>query len=250
MGKTSKESRFNIPGKIGWITMEAPGTIALIYCMSTIPAEGFSSLPLENLILGGLFSIHYLNRALIGPIINPSMAPMSPLVWLFALSFQLMNGISIGGWLAGYGPTTLQQLKGEMNVSFTTKFQAGVLIWALGLLGNIWHDDELRQIRRDAAKEQKQKEKEDGARTGIEKVYKIPENGLFRWIFFPHYLCEWIEWGGFWLAAGSRCTPARSFLLNEIATMLPRAIQGKEWYEKKFGREKVAGRKAVIPVII
>jgi len=31
--------------------------------------------------------------------------------------------------------------------------------------------------------------------------------------------------------AGLHCTPARNFLLNEIATMLPRAIHGKEWYD-------------------
>jgi 3-oxo-5-alpha-steroid 4-dehydrogenase 1 len=32
--------------------------------------------------------------------------------------------------------------------------------------------------------------------------------------------------------------------------MLPRALQGKRWYEKKFGKEKVGGRKAVVPGII
>jgi len=250
MGKTSKESRLNIPGKIGWITMEAPGTIALLYCMSTIPTKGITSLPPENLILGGLFAVHYLNRAIISPIISPSIAPMSPLVWLFALFFQLMNGLSIGGWLAGYGTSTYKQLKEDGSFKSNTQFQVGVLIWTLGLLGNIWHDDELREIRRVAAREQKQKEDEGRNPKGVEKIYKIPVNGLFRWILFPHYLCEWIEWGGFWLAAGSGCTPARTFLLNEISTMLPRAIHGKEWYEKKFGKEKVAGRKAVIPGIL
>ena len=251
MGKTSKESRFNIPGKIGWITMEVPGTIALLYCMSTIPADGITSLPLENRILGSLFVIHYLNRAIVGPIISPSMAPMSPFVWMFALVFQVMNGASIGGWLAGYG--SHKQWKEDESYISNTRFQVGVLIWALGLLGNIWHDDELREIRRVAAREQKQKEEKeekDGNRKPVDKVYKVPENGLFRWILFPHYLCEWIEWGGFWLAAGGHCTPARTFLLNEIATMLPRAMHGKEWYEKKFGKDKVAGRKAVIPGIL
>lgn len=58
----------------------------------------------------------------------------------------------------------------------------------------------------------------------------IPQNGLFHLIFYPHYLCEWIEWTGYWIMAGSSCTPARNFLFNEIATMLPRALHGKEWY--------------------
>ena len=251
MGKTSKESRFNIPGRIGWITMEVPGTIALLYCMITIPAKGITSLPMGSLVLGGLFATHYLNRAVIGPIISPSMAPMSPLVWLFALTFQLMNGISIGGWLAGYGSSTHKQSKNDTHFVSNTQFQVGVLIWVLGLVGNIWHDDELREIRRIASREQKQKQKEEkDGNQKIERVYKVPENGLFRWILFPHYLCEWIEWAGFWLASGKGCTPARTFLLNEITTMLPRALQGKEWYEKKFGKEKIAGRTAVIPGLL
>lgn len=39
MGKTSVESRFNIPGKIGWACMEAPGFVALLYIMCTLPGE-------------------------------------------------------------------------------------------------------------------------------------------------------------------------------------------------------------------
>jgi 3-oxo-5-alpha-steroid 4-dehydrogenase 1 len=32
--------------------------------------------------------------------------------------------------------------------------------------------------------------------------------------------------------------------------MLPRALAGKRWYEEKFGKDKVAGRKAVIPGLL
>jgi len=75
-----------------------------------------------------------------------------------------------------------------------------MMIWAIGLIGNIFHDDELREIRRAALRNQKRREQEKdepgkpGERKGVEKVYMIPQNGLFKWIFYPHYLCEWIEW--------------------------------------------------------
>ncbi len=128
----------------------------------------------------------------------------------------------------------------------------GVIVWALGLLGNIYHDDELREIRRVAERKEKKRAEaaqEKGKSGKVERVYMIPENGLFRWILFPHYFCEWIEWGGFWIVGGCGCTPARNFLLNEIATMLPRAVQGKRWYIARFGKEKVGGKKAIIPGI-
>ena len=55
-GKTSINSRLNIPGKIGWATMEVPGFVTLLYIMFTLPEErGISSLPTANWLMAGLF---------------------------------------------------------------------------------------------------------------------------------------------------------------------------------------------------
>ena len=131
------------------------------------------------------------------------------------------------------------------------------MIFAAGLVGNIYHDDELREIRRAAARNIKRREEaqgekknEGGKAKSVDKVYMMPQNGLFTWILYPHYLCEWVEWCGFWMIGGLGCVPVRIFVINEIATMTPRAVQGKRWYTERFGREKVGGRKAVIPGII
>ena len=56
MGKTSIASTFNIPGKIGWATMEAPGFITLLYIMYSLPQqEGIESLPFMNWTMAALF---------------------------------------------------------------------------------------------------------------------------------------------------------------------------------------------------
>jgi 3-oxo-5-alpha-steroid 4-dehydrogenase 1 len=73
---------------------------------------------------------------------------------------------------------------------------------------------------------------------------------LFEFVLYPHYLCEWVEWAGFWLIGGMAFVPARNFLLAEIATMAPRAVSGRRWYLEKFGRDKVGDKKAVIPGIL
>jgi 3-oxo-5-alpha-steroid 4-dehydrogenase 1 len=186
------------------------------------------------------------------------MSPIHPLVWLSALTFQLANCTSIGCWLGGYGPTTRAEWQKEANYKSAGRMAFGLMIWALGFFGNVFHDDELREIRRAAKRNQKRRaeQAEDStgkgksADKGVDKVYKIPKNGLFVWILYPHYFCEWIEWGGFWIMAGLDCVPARNFVINEIAAMLPRAVSGKKWYIERFGKEKVAGRKAVIPGIL
>ncbi|CAI6338252.1 unnamed protein product [Periconia digitata] len=247
-GKTSTNSRFNISGKWGWCTMESAGFIALLYIMFTLPSElGLSSLPWGNWTMAGCFVIHYIYRAVLSPLVlNPSMAPMHPLIWLMAFSFQLFNGISIGGWLAGYGPTTDSDWAGRY-----VYMEVGLVLWAWGLLGNAFHDDDLREIRRAADRKQRaEAEKTGKPLEGVEKVYMIPKNGLFGYVLYAHYLCEWAEWAGFWMVGGWACHPAKTFLVNEIATMLPRALQGKRWYEKKFGKEKLGNRKAVVPGLI
>jgi 3-oxo-5-alpha-steroid 4-dehydrogenase 1 len=208
------------------------------------------------------------------------MSPIAPPVWAFAIVFQVLNGLGIGGYLGGYGPTTRAEWhSNRMDYVVGARMELGLMMWALGLVGNIFHDDELREIRRVAARKQERAEQEPrdeeerdekgkgkyvvpGKRDentaevekhkkkSVDKHYEIPEAGLFRWILYPHYLCEWIEWGGFWVMAGSGCVPARNFLVNEICTMLPRAYQGKQWYIQRFGKEKIAGKKAIIPGIL
>jgi len=56
MGKTSIDSRWNIPGKIAWVTMEAPGFITLLYIMSTLPhINGLKEVPTGNWLMAVLF---------------------------------------------------------------------------------------------------------------------------------------------------------------------------------------------------
>lgn len=194
-------------------------------------------------------TVHYVYRSILCPLLNPSMSPMHILVWSGALLFQIMNATSLGGYLAGYGPTSDADWVGTSE-----RVEVGMMIWAIGLMANMYHDDELREIRRAArrqqARRQSTKTDDESSTKSVDKVYMIPENGLFRLVLFPHYLTEWIEWSGLWLVGGSHCVPMRIFLVNEIATMLPRALQGKRWYEHRFGKDKVRGKKAVVPWLL
>ena len=176
------------------------------------------------------------------------MSPIHITVWAAALSFQLINATCIGGWLAAYGPVTKEKWSGA-----APRVQLGMMIFAVGLLANIYHDDELREIRRAAARNSNKKQETSGDKITakhVDKVYEVPQNGLFRFTLFPHYFCEWIEWGGFWACGGLAFVPGRIFLVNEIATMLPRALQGKQWYIATFGSEKIGRKTAVVPGII
>ncbi|KAM0689819.1 hypothetical protein Q7P36_010690 [Cladosporium allicinum] len=255
-GKTSIDSRLNLPGKWAWAIMESVGPLTVLYCIFFLPSTQpelhhlqNTPLPWGNWTMAGIYTIHYVYRALICPLTAPSMSPIHPLVFISACAWNLMNGLSIGGWVGGYGPQTSGDWAGRLY-----SMEIGLVIWGWGLLGNMFHDDDLREIRRSVIRMRKEKAAKEGKTEaqmeGVDKLYMLPKNGLFHYVLHAHYLCEWIEWTGFWILAGLGCVPARSFLFNEIATMLPRALAGKRWYEEKFGKEKVAGRKAVIPGLL
>lgn len=247
-GKTSIDSKYNIPGKWAWLLMESPGFITVLYCMFAIPEkEGLPGLPWANWTMAGMFTIHYIYRAILSPLyLNPSMSPIHPIVFICAFAWQVTNGLSLGGWLGGYGPRTVHDWAGRVY-----EIEVGMVLWGWSLMGNIFHDDDLREIRRSAARRQQAQAEKDGKPVdGVDKLYMMPKNGLFHYILYPHYLCEWCEWAAFWMVGGLHCVPARSFLFNEIATMFPRALAGKKWYIEKFGKERVGKRKAIIPGIL
>jgi 3-oxo-5-alpha-steroid 4-dehydrogenase 1 len=249
MGKTSVvSSKLNLPGAIGWLVMESPGFLTLLYMMSTLPEQhGITDLPWQNKVLAALFVIHYSYRAILFPFLNPAMSPLHILIFLFGLVFQLVNGMCIGAWLAAYGPTTKQAWDEQVS---TFQFVLGISVLYLGLAANFYHDDELREIRRREMARQERllaKQGGHGKKATVEKHYEIPEAGLFKYMLYPHYLVEWVEWFGFWMACGWSCVPAMCFVVNEVFAMLPRAVRGKRWYMERFGEDKIRRKWAVIP---
>ncbi|PNY25984.1 Uncharacterized protein TCAP_04080 [Tolypocladium capitatum] len=257
-GKLPAPSRFNMPGRVAWLTMEVPGFLTLLYIMRTLPQQhGIHDLPWQNRVLGGLFVIHYAYRAVLFPLLQPSVAPIHVFTWSLAIGFQLFNATCLGSWLAAYGPVTPEAWAAQAPLP---QFALGIAVFYVGLAGNFFHDEELREIRRREQRRQERIRKSAGpppsssndtngtaARKVVEKHYEIPQAGLFRYVLFPHYFCEWIEWTGFLIAAGWSCAPAWAFLVNEISAMLPQAVNGREWYVDKFGEDKVGKKRAVIP---
>jgi 3-oxo-5-alpha-steroid 4-dehydrogenase 1 len=191
--------------------------------------------------------IHYCYRAVLFPFLQPSMSPIHVGVWSLAFGFQVCNALCISSWLSAYGPTTTEAWSSVCSVP---QFIFGIGIFYLGLSSNFFHDEELREIRRREQKRQERIRKKaggEGQAASVEKHYQIPQAGLFRYMLYPHYLSEWVEWFGFWMAAGWGCGPARAFLVNEIFSMLPRAVNGKKWYMERFGEDKIKKKWAIIP---
>jgi 3-oxo-5-alpha-steroid 4-dehydrogenase 1 len=257
MGKTSTISALNLPGRYAWSIAESTGPINMLFILYNLPEKlhprpshdssfAGTGLPAQNEILGLLFILHYLNRALITPLFfAPSMSPIHAIVASIIATFQFMNSSNIACWLVY---STLDQ---DVHAANYPLALIGVLLFLLGLQGNIMAEHKLFDLRRGAAK--RKARSEGKAVVTYDKVYVIPPTeGFFKYNLFPHYTLEWLEWTGYWIFGGALGlgwnTPALWFLIAELSSMMPRAVDGRKWYAGKFGEKRLGGRGGVLPV--
>jgi len=260
MGKTSSNSRFNLAGRYAWVVSELVGPVNLIFILQTLPpkleppphaASSFlgTGLPAQNEILACLYVIHYINRAIVSPLfLAPSMSPIHTLIAVIIATFQFTNSSNIACWLV-YSVLASEETNISL-VSFSSVL--GLVVFFLGMAGNIRAETTLFDLRRGAAR---RKAKSEGKATiTYDKVYVVPPtDGVFKHILFPHYVLEWLEWTGLWILGGAwglgwgYNSAALWFVIVEVATMLPRAVSGRQWYEQKFGKRAVGGRAGAIP---
>ncbi|KAI0653511.1 3-oxo-5-alpha-steroid 4-dehydrogenase-domain-containing protein [Cubamyces menziesii] len=269
----SKDSIFLVDGIKSWIFMEliSPAFFIYTFLHSPLSPPGASpSLALSHppTFLSALFLLHYLNRALISPLRTPSRSKSHLLVPLSAIAFNSVNGSLLGTYLSS--PAADAFLDGAFA---RPRFWAGVALWALGLVGNVVHDEILLNIRRKAKAKGKGKAHESNggakddddnngkAKRNAQEHYAIPHGLLYRFISYPNYFCEWMEWLGFALAASPApsCTsfaaflatvsPPWLFVFSEFFLMFPRAWKGHKWYHSRFP-DYPKERKAVIPFLL
>ncbi|KAL7275976.1 hypothetical protein RUND412_001045 [Rhizina undulata] len=240
MGKTSNRSIFNVPGKPAWIFMELLSPLSLLFAIFSNPNRD-GPMSKNHAWLTTMYLMHYFHRAIISPLMNPSMAPTHVGITIAGAVFNIINGTLIGGWIGGYG-----------SADDVPRWQIilGTAIFLAGLWGNMYHEEVLREIRRDGKVDAKAEKEGKVVRKG-DRIYTIPKGGLFNYIWHPHYFSEWIEWTGFTIAGGGpqNFLPAAMFVGHEIAILLPRALQGKRWYAKHFGKN-TPDRKAIVPGVL
>ncbi|ESK90281.1 steroid 5 alpha-reductase [Moniliophthora roreri MCA 2997] len=286
------KSLFLVNGIKAWILMELVSPTCFLYTFFksplSLPVLPGMELPLLSAqkVLAAMYLIHYLNRALINPLRTPSRSKAHVIVPLFGVLFNVLNGSLMGSYLSS--PAARLYLGKNENTWGNPLWYIGLGLWAVGFVGNVWHDEILLNIRRRA--KTSGKKKDDDGKKGEKREegehYAIPHGLLYKYVSFPNYFCEWVEWAGFALAAAPlpftelsssalhtipslfsmdtlftlyylppsffapRLTPPWVFLLNEIVLMFPRAYKGHQWYKTKFGEAYPKERNIVIPFVL
>ncbi len=212
-----------LPTRLGWLIMEIPSVLlfGFLFIVGGVP----KTIPIIIFLL--LWEFHYIHRALIYPFRISDRRKIMPIsIVAFGMIFNSANAYFNGRYLF-----ELSTEMGGYPQDWLTSPQMifGGILFIGGLITNLSADDTLRKLRQPG-----------------ETGYKIPQDGLYRWVSCPNYLGEIVEWTGWAIATWS--LPGMNFALWTIANLAPRALSHHKWYAMHFP-DYPPQRKALIPKI-
>ena len=207
-----------IPSQLGWFVMEIISPIMFAYFFLVGNTN-------KNWVMWVFFICwvgHYTNRSIIYPLRqkNPAKMPLS--IALFAFLFNVVNGFVNGYFLGSIKSYPIDYLS-------NWNFILGVILFLIGMRINMQSDTILLSLR------------------SKNKGYQIPKGGFFKYISYPNYFGEILEWTAFALMTWSWA--GLSFMIWTMANLVPRAIKGHEWYHQQFD-DYPKDRKAIFPFFL
>ena len=208
-----------IDKKLGWILMEVPILIVVIYFFV------MGSQPLNvSVIMISLFVMHYFNRAIIFPQrIKVSGKRMPVVSMASSMAFYIISGYIIGHYFGALKYYSIEWL-------YDPRFIIGFLMFITGFIINIQSDNILINLRGPG-----------------ESSYKIPHGGCFKFVSCPNYMGEMIEWIGF--AIMTWCLPGAVYAAWVVLPLFVQAVGTHQWYKDEFQDEYPKERKAIIPYL-
>ncbi len=225
----SERSGINLSPRLGWFLMELPATLSFVWFY----IHGQNAQELVPMIFLGIWLIHYGNRGFIFPLLMRVAKGSKG-------TFSII--IVVSGWLVttlhGYlNAVFISHLSTHMTAEWLSdpRFIIGIAIYICGFLLNLQSDSIIRNLR-------SQQEVESG-----EKVYRVPEGGLFKYVTNPSYFSELISFTGFAIATWS--LGAVFVLVVSAANLIPRAFQVHRWYQERFP-DYPRERKVLIPFVV
>lgn len=212
----------SLPNKIGWVFMECPVFLVMLYLW--LQSDNRTEPILLTFLL--LFETHYFQRTFIFPFLMKGHSRMPLSIVSMGILFNVINGFLIGESLFHLAPVG----KYSSEWFTTPAFIIGVIIFAIGMAINLHSDHVIRTLRPKG-----------------DTNHYLPQKGMYKYVTSGNYFGELVEWTGF--AILTQSTAAWIFVIWTFANLAPRAYSINKQYRKEFGNEAVGSRKCLIPYI-
>ncbi len=219
----SKKWGPSISNRAGWVLMEVPVFLVmlLIWALNGFP------LAAPQIVLFGLFMLHYTQRCFVFPFLIRGKSRMPLSIMGMGVVFNLING-----YIQGAGLFLFPRASYSLGWGYLLSWNAilGMGLFAVGLAINWNSDYVIRHLRRPG-----------------DTAHYLPQKGLYKYVTNANYLGEILEWVGFALAAAS---PAGwVFAWWTAANLVPRADSIHKRYIQEFGTEALGKRKRLLPFV-
>ena len=228
-----------LPARLSWFLMESPNLwVTMIVGLHFSNPQCTAST--ANMVLVGMFVLHYTNRAVLYPLrMRRDASPMPISVTALAFLYCCWNGTLQALSLIVVNPLPAAWL-------WDPRFLLGVALFFAGLAVNV-HSDATLQALREPPPNTKKLDNVKGRAVAGGVRYKIPRGGAFELVSCANYFGEILEWTGFAIAAWS--LPALAFALFTFCNLAPRAHHHHQWYLDKFREDYPRQRRAVVPFL-
>jgi hypothetical protein len=248
-----------INAKISWFVFECPNLIwscylcwykrdegvLLLNTNDEVKPHGFWHLHNDelristNALLVCLFTLHYVNRAIVYPLrMNNNSQPVPFVVTMSAVMFTSLNGYLQCFYLGCIEKLPILTISTKMAPGII-QILLGTIIFFIGMCINIHSDGVLRNLR---------SSKKDSSLSTKQRRYYIPKGPIFTYISCPNFTGEIIEWFGFAVASHFSLASV-AFFCYTASNLIPRGISHHEWYKSKFDEYPKERKWAVIPYI-
>lgn len=200
--KKPQQKKIIISSKIGMAILYAPAFLFGVASFFIFPDEGF-----RFLLLRLALTIHFLKRVLEVLFVHK-----------FGGSGVVLDAsipIALSYFLSTVTMIYAQHLAAEIPEPSVDLKNFGVVLFLLGIGGNLYHHYILSNLRGKG-----------------EKEYKIPKGGLFDLVLCPHYLFEVLGFVGVSCIAQTLYTLA--YTVGTTMYLLGRSYSTKKWYLSKF----------------
>ena len=168
----SRQWGISLPNKVGWVLMECPAFLMMLFFWLQSPAR--SSSVLLSFFL--LFELHYFQRSFIFPMLMKGKSRMPIAITAMGVLFNVINTFLIGYDLFYLHASTYTE------AWFTTpSFIGGCLLFFGGMGINLHADHIIRNLRP----------------AGDTRHY-LPQKGIYHYVTSGNYFGELVEWTGFY----------------------------------------------------
>ena len=193
---------------------------------------GDNALQVVPLFFLALWTFHYLNRALVTPLLMRTSA---------AAKNSFDPNVMILGWVtlilhAYFNAAYISELGEHYQLAWfqDPRFIIGMILYACGFTLNVYCDSILRHLRPKTPQP-------DEAR------YRIPYGVGFKFVTCPQYLGEIISFCG--LAVMTWNLGAVFVVVVTLGNLVPRALLTHKWFRRHF-EDYPKERKAIFPFIL